>query len=57
MATMRYMALFSELPRCDSCERRKILPQAGAKDLERLTGGRLVAFECPTGHGWHVRLR
>lgn len=49
------MALYSEASRCRECGMKALLDERGARALQRATGGRLLAYRCVLGSGWHVR--
>ena len=46
--------VYSQAPRCELCERRALLPEQVAARLIAATHGRLMAYRCPAGDGWHV---
>ncbi|HEX5401203.1 MAG TPA: hypothetical protein VFX16_02750 [Pseudonocardiaceae bacterium] len=45
---------YSEAPRCADCHGRALLTEETADALASGSVGRLEAFACVTGDGWHV---
>jgi hypothetical protein len=45
---------YSEAPRCADCHGRALLTEQVADALATGSVGRLEAFVCTTGDGWHV---
>ena len=46
--------VYSQAPRCSSCEGRALLVKEAAQALAEESLGRLTAERCPTEDGWHV---
>lgn len=49
------VSLYSEASRCRECGMKALLDERGARALQRATYGRLLAYRCALGSGWHVR--
>lgn len=45
---------YSTADRCPTCDHRAVLTEAQADRMAAVSGGRLEAFMCLDGHGWHV---
>jgi hypothetical protein len=45
---------YSDAPRCVDCHGRALLTEDAALALAQESGGRLQAFACAVGDGWHV---
>jgi hypothetical protein len=45
---------YSEASRCEPCGQRALLAKEAADALVVESLGRLAAFPCPLGEGWHV---
>ncbi|HEY8374682.1 MAG TPA: hypothetical protein VIL00_18280 [Pseudonocardiaceae bacterium] len=46
--------VYSQAPRCEVCRQRALLSEQVATRLVTATHGRLTAYRCPAGGGWHV---
>ena len=46
--------VYSQAPRCSSCEGRALLVKEAALALVEESLGRMTAARCPAEDGWHV---
>lgn len=45
---------YTNAERCPSCDERAVLTESQADRMAAASGGRLEAFVCLDGRGWHV---
>lgn len=45
---------YSGAPRCEPCRMRAVLSHQDVERLVAASQGRLQAYRCPDGYGWHV---